>query len=113
MKTFLRMVVGVAAVVAASGCVNNPELASDQRCEWPTPVVAGAAGTVPTHLFAGIDSTWTLARIFARLGPARREAGELSYEWVAADGRVFVAAAASRCGLVHRAGFVDAGSPGS
>ena len=112
MKIILPIVVGVAAALAASGCVNHPELMSDQRCEWPSAVVAGGEGTVPTHLFAGIDTGWTLARIFARLGPARRDAGEFTYEWVAADGRVFVAAASSRCGLVRRAGFVDPPPPG-
>jgi hypothetical protein len=86
--------------------MTHPERTAGQRCEWPEPVVATAEGTVPTHLFAGIDTTWTLARIFARLGPARREAGELTYEWVAADGRTFVAAASSRCGMVRRADFV-------
>ena len=109
MKNILRIVVGVAAVIAASGCVNHPERMADQRCDWPSPVVAGTEGTVPTHLFAGVDTTWTLARLFARLGPARRESGEFTYEWVAADGRVFVAAASSRCGLLRRAGFVDPG----
>jgi hypothetical protein len=113
MKLQLSIVVGIAAALAAGGCVNHPERMSEQRCDWPAPVVAGAAGTVPAHLFAGINTTWTLARIFARLGPARREAGEFTYEWVADDGRVFVAAAASRCGLVRRAGFVDASAPGS
>ena len=85
---------------------------ADARCPWPEPVVATSDATTPTHLFAGIDDTWTLARIFGRLGPARRAVDPLTYEWVAADGRVFVAAAASRCGLVRRAGFVDA-RPGS
>jgi hypothetical protein len=107
MKWIPGLVCGVVAV-AAIGCMTHPERVAQQRCEWPSPVVADAEGTVPTHLFAGIDTTWTLARVFDRLGPARREAGELSYEWVAADGRRFVATAANRCGLVRRAEFVDA-----
>jgi hypothetical protein len=100
--------VALVAAFAAAGCVNRPGVLADERCPWPDPVVATAEGATPAHLFAGIDDTWTLARVFARLGPARREAGEFTYEWVADDGRVFVAAASSRCGLVRRAGFVDA-----
>jgi hypothetical protein len=116
MKTKLAMLLfGVATAFAATGCVSRPEVMADQRCPWPEPVVASAPRTVPAHLFAGIDTTWTLARLFARLGPARSEVGSgaYTYDWVADDGRVFVAAASSRCGLVRRAGFVDAGRPGS
>ena len=113
MKTSLRTLVGVAALLSTTACLNHPERMASERCDWPSPVVAGAEATVPTHLFAGIDTTWTLARIFARLGPARREAGEFTYEWVDDGGRVFVAAAASRCGLVRRASFVDRFRPGA
>ena len=112
MNVITRFALGVAAALATTGCMTHPERMAEQRCDWPEPVVASAEGTVPTHLFAGIDTTWTLARIFARLGPARREAGELTYEWVAADGRTFVAAASSRCGMVRRADFVDVNRPG-
>jgi len=108
-----RLAFLLAGALAATGCMNRPDQVGEQRCDWPEPVVATSANAVPAHLFAGITKTWTLARVFARLGPARREVGELEYEWVADDGRVFVAAAASRCGVVRRASFVDAGAPGS
>jgi hypothetical protein len=115
MKANAMLMLGVAAALAATGCVSRPGMASDQRCPWPEPVVATAPRAVPAHLFANIDTTWTLARIFARLGPARAEVGSgaYTYDWVADDGRVFVAAASSRCGLVRRASFVDAPPPGS
>ena len=99
----------IAAVgFSTTACMNRPEQVGAQRCDWPEPVVAASPGTVPHHLFEGIDSHWTLARVFARLGPARREVGEFTYEWVDDEGRVFVAAASSRCGMVRRASFVDA-----
>jgi hypothetical protein len=112
MKLPFAITLGVAAALATGACTNRPEVSGAQRCEWPDPVVASAQVTVPAHRFAGIDTTWTLARVFARLGPARREAGDFTYEWVADDGRVFVATAANRCGLVRRADFVEA-RPGS
>jgi hypothetical protein len=115
MKIIAATLLGIAAALATTGCVSRPELAGEQRCAWPEPVVATAPRAVPAYQFANIDTTWTLARVFARLGPARAEVGSgvYTYDWVADDGRVFVAAASSRCGLVHRAGFVDAGRPGS
>jgi hypothetical protein len=103
---------GCAVALLATGCMNHPEQVGEQRCEWPTPAVDASAPAVPHYRFEDIDSHWTLARLFARLGPARRETGELTYEWVDDEGRVFVAAAASRCGVVRRASFVDAGRSG-
>jgi hypothetical protein len=115
MKRLQWMVLGIAATLAATGCVSRPERLAEQRCDWPEPVVAASAGAVPVHKFAGIDNKWTLARLFARLGPAQRTLASepFAYAWDADDGRVFVAAAASRCGLVRRAGFVDPPPPGS
>jgi hypothetical protein len=110
MKTHRALVLGTLAALAAGGCMNHPEMVGEQRCDWPQPVVATEANAVPAYRFAGIDTTWTLARLFARLGPAARAVGEpaLTYEWDAADGRVFVASASSRCGMVYKADFVEA-----
>jgi hypothetical protein len=105
------LVVGIAAAFAAIGSASAHD--GGQRCSWPEPVVDANAAPVPHFRFEDIDSHWTLARVFARLGPARREAGELTYEWVDDEGNVFVAAAASRCGIVRRASFADRGRPSS
>jgi hypothetical protein len=115
MKRTIATLLGAAALLAAGGCMTHPERIGEQRCDWPEPVVATAAHAVPAYRFAGIDTTWTLARLFARLGPAARAVGDpaLTYEWDAADGRVFVASASSRCGLVYKAEFVAAGPPKS
>ena len=111
MNRLLAMGATIALSLGATGCATDASMAG-QRCDWPEPVVASSAQTTPKHLFEGIDLHWTLARVFARLGPARREAGEFTYEWVTDDGRVFVAASASRCGVLRRASFVDEGRPG-
>jgi hypothetical protein len=113
MKRAASLALGMAAAMAATGCVSHPERVADQRCDWPDPVVASSASPVPVHKFAWIDTKWTLARVFARLGPAQRtvSAESFTYEWDADDGRVFVAAAASRCGMLRRAGFVEATRP--
>jgi hypothetical protein len=107
-----RLVTGLALAIAGfatAGCVNHPEQVGAQRCDWPEPVVSETAPAVAHHQFEDIDTHWTLARVFARLGPARRETGEFTYEWVDDEGRVFVAAAASRCGMLRRASFRDDG----
>ena len=109
MKLIACMTLGVAAAVAATGSAFAYD--SGQRCAWPEPVVDTNAAPVAHARFAWIDTHWTLARVFARLGPARREIGEFTYEWVDDEGRVFVASASSRCGLLSRARFADRGRP--
>ena len=112
MNIQLRMAMVGAVAFAATGsvCASDNTMASE-RCAWPEPVVDTNAAPVAHAQFAWIDTHWTLARVFARLGPARREVGEFTYEWVDDEGRVFVASASSRCGVLRRARFADRGRP--